>query len=132
MNNCTFIGNLTADVVTRTFENGTVYANFSIAVNRPYASKNGQKLVDYIKVSTSNKLAENCAKYLSKGSKVGVTGALETSSYEKNGTKIPDFKIVAANVDFLSSKSDGQSAASGKAAKEQPVAIDVDDSDMPF
>jgi hypothetical protein len=83
MNKVILIGNLSKDVEKRQTQNGNVVANFSIAVSRTFSDE-----TDFFNITVWGNQAENCAKYLKKGSKVGIVGALQNRSYEANdGTK---------------------------------------------
>ena len=106
MNKCIFIGNLTRDPEFQTTGGGVSLCRFSIAVNRNYANANGEREVDFINIVTWRGLAENCNKYLTKGSKVCIVGSLQNRSYEdKDGNKRYATDIVAEDVEFISSRS---------------------------
>ena len=93
MNKCIFVGNLTRDPETGSTNSGISYCRFSIAVNRNYANANGEREADFINIVTWRGLADNCARYLQKGSKVCVCGQLQTRTYEgQDGTKRYDFQ----------------------------------------
>ena len=111
MNKLTIIGNLTRDPELRTTQSGISVCTFTIAVNRRRGSnaEAGQPEADFFRVSAWRQLGENCAKYLAKGRKVGVTGSLQNRSYDaQDGTKRYITEIVADEVEFLTS-----AAASG-------------------
>lgn len=79
--------------------------NFTIAVNRDFANKDGERDTDFINVQTWGKTAENIEKYLDKGSLVSVVGRINTRSYENdNGDRVYITEIVANNVNFLDTK----------------------------
>ena len=92
MNKCIFIGNLTRDPEHQTTGSGVSFCRFSIAVNRSYTNSSGEREADFINIVTWRGLADNCAKYLSKGRKVCVVGSLQTRSYDdKDGNKRRQF-----------------------------------------
>ena len=92
MNKCIFIGNLTRDPEYQTTGSGVSLCRFSIAVNRSYSNANGERETDFINIVTWRGLADNCSKYLFKGSKVCVVGQLQNRTYEdKDGNKLTDF-----------------------------------------
>lgn len=97
MNKWLGIGNLTRDIELR-YNGDQPIAKFTIACNE-YADK-----VDFVPITVFGKLAETCNMYLSKGKAVGVTGRLQTSTYEKDGAKRTSFEIIADKVDFLTPK----------------------------
>ena len=83
LNLVVLIGRLTHDPELRyTPGNGTAVATFSLAVNRPFANRQGEREADFIRIVTWDKLAENCANYLRKGSLAAVTGRLQIRSYD--------------------------------------------------
>lgn len=103
MNVTVLIGRLTKEVTLRYVPStGKAVANFSIAVDRPYTSKTGEKLTDFFNIVVWGKQAENCTNYLDKGRLVGIKGTLENRSYDtQNGEKRYITEIIAENVQFL-------------------------------
>ena len=101
MNKVFLIGRLTQDPQASTLDSGHSYCRFSIAVNRSY-SRDGENRADFINIITWDALAQNCVKYLVKGSQVAVTGSIQTGSYERDGVKRQTFDIRADQVEFLS------------------------------
>ena len=141
MNKCIFVGNLTRDPETGSTNSGISYCRFSIAVNRNYANANGAREADFINIVTWRGLADNCARYLQKGSKVCVCGQLQTRTYEgQDGTKRYATEIVADDVEFIGPRQnaagDGETAsapvrtANKKVSELQPVETEEDD--FPF
>ena len=100
-------GNLTRDPDVRYTVNKNAYARFTVAINRTWKNQNGemQDATEYINVLAWSNNAENCGKYLKKGSAVLVEGRLQTSSYEaKDGSgKRYSTDVVAEIVHFLGS-----------------------------
>lgn len=106
MNKVILVGNLTRDPELAQTPSGISVCKFSVAVNRDYTNANGERDADFINVVTWRNLADNCAKYIVKGSKVAVCGSLQTSSYEdRNGEKRYRTDVVADSVEFISTKS---------------------------
>ncbi|MBO5867225.1 MAG: single-stranded DNA-binding protein, partial [Clostridia bacterium] len=77
MNKVFLIGRLTQDPQTQTLDSGTTLCRFSIAVNRTY-SRDGETQADFINIVAWNATAQNCGKYLVKGSQVAVSGSIQT------------------------------------------------------
>lgn len=100
MNSVVIIGNLTKDVSLNytTGANQTAVGRFTVAVNDGYGEK---KRTSYIPVVVFGKQAENCERYLFKGSKVAVRGHIQTGSYEKDGHKVYTTDVIADQVEFL-------------------------------
>ena len=101
MNKITIIGNLTKDPVTRfAKQSGKTITNFTVAVDR-YGSQ-GER-TDFFRVCCFDKLAENCANFLRKGSKVWVCGSIHLEMLEdpQSGEKTGAMNITAGEVGFL-------------------------------
>jgi len=71
-NRIILIGRLTRDPELRYTPSGDPVCNFSLAVDRPFTSQNGEKQTDFIDVVTWRKVAEQASQYLSKGRLVAV------------------------------------------------------------
>lgn len=135
MNKVMLIGNLTRDPELRTTSSGVSFCSFGIAVNRNFTNANGEREADFINITVWRGTAENCAKYLSKGRKVAVVGSLQSRTYDdKEGNKRYSLDVVADDVEFLSSRSEGdQAPASPRPAAKKPVAdLEPVDDELPF
>lgn len=142
MNKCIFVGNLTRDPETGSTNSGISYCRFSIAVNRTYSNANGEREADFINIVTWRGLADNCGRYLQKGSKVCVCGQLQTRTFDgQDGNKRYVTEIVADDVEFIGSRSaatgDNESApalapktTNKKVSELKP--IETDEDDFPF
>ncbi len=105
LNNVTLTGNLTRGVDLRYTPTGKPVANFGIAVNRPFKNSAGEREADFIDCVVWDKLAELCGQYLDKGSKVGVSGRLQTRNYEtSDGQRRKVCEVVCEEIEFLSRK----------------------------
>lgn len=143
MNKITLIGNLTRDPESNTTQSGVGFTRFTIAVNRPFTNSAGERVADYFNVICWRELGERCAKYLFKGSKVGVSGMVQQRQYEdRDGIKRTAFDVVANEVEFLTPKANAQQQ-SGEAPQTVAPRVDargggieltpVDDpDDLPF
>lgn len=120
--------NLTKDVELRTTPNGKSVATLSIAVKRPYSEE-----TDFFNAVVWDKKAENCAKFLKKGSKVGIVGYLYNRSYEANdGTKRTVTEINAESVEFLSPKQEETQEQVVSVKRERPQLEVIDGNQLPF
>lgn len=139
MNKITIIGNLTDDPELRATQSGVPVCNFTVAVNRRKQA-NGTQETDFFKVVAWRQLAELCGKFLMKGKKVAVVGAMQQSSYlDKDGAKVTKWDLIASEVEFLTP------AGSAPGAERPPYApppvpprntgeefTQVEDDDLPF
>ena len=116
MNKVFLVGNLTRDPELSTVgASGASVCKFGIAVNRRVG---GNQETDFYNITAWRMLGENCAKFIKKGSKVGIVGNIQTRSYDaQDGTKRYVFEIVAEEVEFLASK-----GASNSEEAEAPAA----------
>lgn len=133
MNKCIFIGNLTRDPEHSTTGGGISFCRFTIAVTRSFTNANGEREADFINIVCWRNLADLCARYLTKGNKVCVTGSLQIRSYDdKDGNRRTAAEIVAEDVEFLTPR--GAQAETGNAAPKKGVAAlePIDDGDLPF
>lgn len=105
MNKVFLIGNLTRDAELTETNNGVSVCKFSIAVNRSFTGADGERKVDYFNCVAWRGLGENVARYCRKGSKVAVSGTIETRNYEDSqGIKHNAIDIIAQDVEFLTPK----------------------------
>ena len=106
MNLCLIIGNLVRDPETHTTQNGKTVCNFSVAVAKRRQAVDG---ADFFRVSAWNELGQNCMRYLSKGKKVAVVGAVSTSTYRTQSGEIrASLDISAQEVEFLTPRGESQ------------------------
>ena len=141
MNKLTIIGNLTWDPELRTTSAGINVCDFTVAVNRRNRrdAQSAQPEADFFRVSAWRQLGENCAKYLAKGRKVCVIGPVSVRTYQaSDGTTRASLEVTAEDVEFLSSRADGE-AMGGYAAPAAPAAepqsagfTAVETDDLPF
>lgn len=128
MNNVQIIGRLARDPDMRKGSSGTTVCKMTVAVDSGYGDK---KETSFIPVVVFGKIAENCEKYLSKGSQVAVNGKIQTGSYEKDGRKVYTTDVIASSVEFLS-KSKSSAKPSEEKQTEIPTGFAQVDDDCPF
>lgn len=115
------IGNIGQDPELRKTPSGRAVTNFNVAIDRRYYTGDGdsRRLVretDWVPVVVWGPLAENCAKYLQKGSKVALEGSIRPRSYsDAQGTRHNTFEVVASKVHFLERIRGAQTPADGEA-----------------
>lgn len=125
INTFTFIGNLgTAPELSYT-ATGTAIAKFPMALTRHYQGGDGQNAekTSWVNITAWGRQAENVAKFLDKGSKVGVKGYVDQSTWTgKDGQKKYAINFVSENIQFLSTKNQGQGQAprQAQASRQAP------------
>ncbi len=150
MNRVILVGRLTADPELKQTPNGVSVCSFSIAVNRAYSSKTGERQTDFINIVAWRAQAEFVSKYFSKGNQIGIDGSIQTRNYtDKDGNKRTAFEVVAENISFIESKASAQQSRSTDygndysrpQAEPAPVTYsngdaadfaEIDDDDLPF
>jgi len=129
LNRIIIIGRLTRDPELRHTSSGTAVANFTLAVERNFVNKEtGERDVDFIKVTVWQKLAENCAEYLEKGSLAAAEGQLHINKDKgKDGKTYTNVFVNANNVRFLSFNSgDGNEEKSNNEIPGEQFGEDLD------
>ncbi|MCR4311820.1 MAG: single-stranded DNA-binding protein [Candidatus Uhrbacteria bacterium] len=132
------IGNLGGDPQPRVSGTGTKMTSFSVGVRTGYGSK---EATVWVRVTAFGRLADTCAEHLRKGSKVYIDGTLTVGTYERGGETKVSTDLTAADVQFLSPKSDDKRAlasrvidhiAEGNKRAQDKAAAPADDDDIPF
>lgn len=150
MNKVDLIGRLTADPELRYNSNNVAYSRFTLAVNRSFLNANGEREADFISCVAWRKTAELINKHFKKGSEVGLSGRIQTGSYEKeNGDKAYTTDIIIEEITFIGSKKDSRPApeytgpvdetANEEATSDENLSYEnldkevrLEDSDLPF
>lgn len=131
MNKVFLIGNITKDLELSTTGNGVKFCRFTLAVSRNYTPKDKdarERETDFLPVVVWRAQAENCARFLKKGSRAAIVGSIQTRSYDDNtGNKRYVTEIVADEVQFLSTKGGDDGEKAEDIADLKPV-----DEDLPF
>lgn len=114
MNRVVLVGRITKDPELKNIPNSnTSVVSFTIAVNRQFTSKSGEKEADFINCVVFNKAAENLSRYIHKGGLLGVEGRIQTRNYQANdGSTRYVTEIICDNVQFLEPKSSAQGSRS--------------------
>lgn len=106
MNRVVLVGRITHDLELRYTNTGIAVINFSIAINRNYTNEQGEREADFIRCVAWRGQAENMAKFVGKGSLIGVDGRIQSRSYETpQGEKRTSIEVLADQVVFLEPKS---------------------------
>lgn len=140
MNRAMLIGRLTKDPDLRATGSGISVCTFTVAVDRRFQNRDTQtRDTDFIPVVVWRGQAENCAKYLQKGSQVAICGSIQTRTYDApDGSKRYITEVVADEVQFLSrpnSSDNNDDAARAASLGNSPFGNNmqaVEDEDIPF
>lgn len=146
MNKITLIGRLTREPALSAMSNSPdrSFSYNTLAVNRDYKEKNGNKPCDFIPVHFYGASAELVSKYLQKGSKIAVIGQLFTRSYvpkDAPNTKVNSFYILVESFEFLEPFNKNNNYLQEEEEKPQQSSmfdnplgkpLDVDEDALPF
>lgn len=116
MNQSILMGRLTRDPDIRYSrgENSIAIANFRIAVDRTYRTKDDEDTTDYFSCTAFGRLAEFAEEHLVKGIKVLVTGRLQNDNYKNSdGDRVYGTKLILSQIEFTESKEINESYRSG-------------------
>jgi single-strand DNA-binding protein len=106
-------------------------ARFTLAVDRRF-KKEGQDNTDFISCAAFSKLGEFTEKYLKKGTKVVLSGRIQTGSYnDKSGNKVYTTDVISESIEFAESKKSEETSNSSSDADFMDIPQNVKD-DMPF
>lgn len=130
INKTILVGRITKDIELRTTSGNIPYVRFTLAVNRTYTESNGERKADFISCVAWRKQAENMAKYVGKGSLVGIDGRIQTGSYDNdNGTRVYTTDVVCDSVQFLGTKETNDKNKSQPSVQEYDPPLE---DDLPF
>lgn len=141
LNVVAIMGRLAADPQMRQTQSGKSVASFRVAVDRGRKDANGQNQTDWLDVVAWDKTADFVSRYFTKGSRIAVSGRLQSRNYQdKNGNNRTAIEIVANQVSFCGEKK--QDTKSFPPANENALnfaqggnddfAPIEDDGDLPF
>ena len=142
MNKVILMGRLTRDPDIRYTqgENSMAIARYTLAVDRRF-KKEGEQSADFISCVAFGKQAEFAEKYLHQGTKIAITGRIQTGSYtNKDGQRVYTTDVVVEEQEFAESKAAGQNSQQNS-RPEPSTAVDNDgfmqipdgiDEELPF
>lgn len=148
INNVVLVGRTTKDPELRYTPSNVAVATFSLAVNRNFKDANGEREADFINCVIWRQQAENLANWAKKGALIGITGRIQTRSYEnQQGQRVYATEVVAENFQMLESRAaregnqqnqgntfqNGNSSSGGYNSpfgRSNPM--DISDDDLPF
>ena len=123
MNKVILMGRLTKDPEVRYSqgEQSTAVARYTIAVDRRFRRDGDQQTADFIGCVAFGRLGEFTEKYLRKGTKVVITGRIQTGSYTKpDGQRVYTTDVVVEECEFAESKSQSDNNAGGFTPSDRP------------
>ena len=131
MNKVVLVGRLTKDVELRTTPQGVSVCSFTVAVNRRFKNANGEYDADFINCVAWRQTAEFLSRYFSKGRMVGISGSIQTRSWEKDGERRYATEVLAEEAYFVDSKSSDSNSGS-RQSDDSDAGFSVDSGFMPI
>lgn len=98
MNTVTLIGRIARDIDIKQTSTGSSITRFSVACDR-----RGEG-TDFINCKAFGSTGENISRFFHKGQRIGITGHINTGSYERNGERVFTFDVVVDTFDFIEKK----------------------------
>lgn len=142
LNSTTLVGRLTKDVELRYTPSNVAVATFTLAVNRTFKSENGEREADFINCVMWRQQAENLANWAKKGALIGITGRIQTRSYDnQQGQRVYVTEVVAETFQLLESKGQGNQQGQQRQPQQQAPdfsrnastnPLDISSDDLPF
>lgn len=117
MNRTVLVGRITKPVELRSTTAGKSIVRFSLAVPR----RKRDDGADFVNCVAFDKVAELMAQYVHKGDRIGISGRIQTGSYERNGSKIYTTDVIADEIEFMEQRKE-----------EETFTPIVEDQDLPF
>lgn len=132
MNKIILLGRLVKDPDVKVTTSGKTVCTFTLAVDRPFAGKDGKREADFINIQTWNKTAELIGNYVSKGQRLLVDGRLQIRSYDgKDGNKHYVTEVIADRVEFIERKEKSAQKAESEAMEGFGSEVQFDE-EIPF
>ena len=131
INNVVLVGRMTRDAELRYTPSNQAVATFTLAVNRNFKNQDGEREADFINVVIWRQQAENLANWAKKGALIGITGRIQTRSYDnQQGQRVYVTEVVAESFQLLESR--GQQSNSQDSSFGNSSSMDIQDEDLPF
>lgn len=147
MNQVTISGRLVRDIELRYLNSGLSVAKFTLAVDKDLAKDKkdelqaqGKPTADFINCQVFGKLAENAAKFTTKGLRVLVNGRIQTGSFQnQKGQTVYTTDVVANQIEFIDFKNSNTNAAATQTVQTNQAEFEyiadfdpAEDSRLPF
>ena len=124
MNKVELVGRLTKEPEVKLTSNQTEYCNFTVAVDRKFKDKDGNRQADFIICVAWKQTATFIQKYFHKGNRIGLTGSIQTRTFDDNeGRTVYVTEVIVDDVEFVESanKTEPTTAPAPIPEPEEPV-----------
>jgi single-strand DNA-binding protein len=137
INNVTLVGRLTRDPELRYTPSNIAITTFNLAVNRNFKNQAGDREADFINCMIWRQQAENLASWAKKGALIGITGRIQTRSYDnQQGQRVYVTEVLSDTFQLLEKRDN--TANQSNIEDQMPASfgatnpLDISDDDMPF
>ncbi|MGU8044392.1 single-stranded DNA-binding protein [Streptococcus suis] len=131
INNVVLVGRMTRDAELRYTPSNQAFATFTLAVNRNFKNQDGEREADFVNCVIWRQQAENLANWAKKGALIGITGRIQTRSYDnQQGQRVYVTEVVAESFQLLESRRQQSNSQDGSFGNSSPM--DIQDEDLPF
>lgn len=135
MNHVSLLGRLTKDPEVKKTQSGTSVCSFTIAVDRKFKDANGARQTDFIPCVGWRQVADIIGQYFHKGSRIGITGSIQTRSYDGQNGKVFVVEVLADQIDFIDKRSETQEQNQTPAPQAEAITPNEEeyiDESLPF
>lgn len=137
INRVVLAGRPTRDLELKSINSGTSVCSFTLAVDRNFKSRSGEREADFINCVAWGKTAEVMSSYVKKGSVIGIDGRIQTRSYDnREGQRVYVTEVVVENFSFLGGSDKNAQRNQNNQSSNDPFAsikqVDIADDDLPF
>jgi single-strand DNA-binding protein len=142
LNSVNLVGRLTKDLEVKYSASGVAFGTFTLAVDRAFKNKQGEKETDFISIVVLGKTAEHCSNYIGKGSLISVSGRIQTRTYDtKEGQRRYVTEVLAEQVNFLDRRENNRSGDqefrpqqtyNQPSRQEDLYPVDIEEDELPF
>ena len=137
INNTVLVGRMVRDAELKYTPSNQAVATFVLAVNRNFKGQNGEREADFINCVIWRQPAENLANWAKKGALIGITGRIQTRSYEnQQGQRVYVTEVVADSFQLLEfNKQNNQDHSQRQSQPDfsrQAEPFSIEESDLPF
>ena len=132
INRTVLVGRLTRDPELRYTSSNIAVVKFTLAVNRTFTGPSGEREADFIQCVVWRKQAENLARFVKKGSLLGIEGRIQTGSYDdKDGIRKYTTEVVCDSVQFLEPKNQNTESTDTYGGQEYQRSYQKNDYEKP-
>ena len=133
MNKAILMGRITKELELKQTASQIPYIQFTLAVDRKFKDANGNKQTDFISCVAWRQTATFINQYFHKGSKILVSGEIQTRNYDdKNGNKVYVTEVLVDEVDFCESAGPDKKSAQIAPPVVEEVSAAQEELELPF